>query len=95
MLILMLLVFLDISNYCINNLLTTMRVMLLAGWPTYRLRILEVKQELTKHPSVPTDYIYFITIIVIGHRFWLCKKSKRQNLDVVWNTGIPGSGDYP
>lgn len=30
-----------------------------------------------------------------GDRLWICQASKRENLDVVWNTGVPGSWNHP
>ena len=30
-----------------------------------------------------------------GHRLWLCQKSKRKDLDIVWNSWVPRSRDHP
>ena len=30
-----------------------------------------------------------------GNRLWIRQKSERADLDAVWDTRVPGAGDYP
>lgn len=32
---------------------------------------------------------------ITGHRLWFRETSEGPNLDVVWNPGVPGTGDHP
>lgn len=43
-----------------------------------------------------TYFSYHAAIVLSsGHRLRLCQKSKRQDLDIVWNSRVPGSRDHP
>lgn len=37
----------------------------------------------------------FLLCLSLGHRLWICQKSKRSDLDIVWNSRVPGSRDHP
>lgn len=42
--------------------------------------------------NTPPGYLFCLSS---GHRLWLCQKSQRSDLDVVWHSWVLGSRDHP
>ena len=36
-----------------------------------------------------------VYMLLKGDRLWICQAGKRQDLDVVWDTGVPGTRNHP
>lgn len=58
-------------------------------FPPYKIALQNITEVLKfVYRNALTVNLYFL---VTGHGLWLCKKSKRKNLDVMWHSRIPGT----
>lgn len=39
-------------------------------------------------------HVCYICFWFLGDRFWICQEGKRQDLDIVWDTGVPGTRNH-
>lgn len=40
-------------------------------------------------------HVWYTCSCFLGDRLWICQEGKRQDLDVVWDTRVPGARDHP
>lgn len=60
-------------------------------FPLYKIAFQNISKVLNFKFLCRNALTVNLFLLMTGHRLWLCKKSKRKNLDVMWDSRIPGT----